>query len=215
MNLKTLAAALLIGASSTAAMAADLPSRRVAPAPAVVAPVFTWTGLYAGLQLGYGWDKITANYTFGPAVSTNRGGVIGGGHLGYLFQAGPAVLGAEADLEGTSFRGNLLRSSLRARAGLTFDRTLAYVTGGVAFARNAYNISGFDVSSTRIGWTAGAGVECAIMPNVSARLEYRYSDFGKVNSILLPGNVGRTEHAVRLGVSYHFNTAAGPVVAKY
>ena len=227
MNLKTFAAALLLGVSSTAAMAADLPSRRVAPAPVAVAPIFTWSGFYAGVQAGYGWDKVSFSNALvafpAPIYSSgtlNRSGFIGGGHIGYLMQTGPGVFGLEGDLEGATIRGSNLRGSLRARAGVAFDRTLAYVTGGLALANQNYgwtNYYGYNTSATRLGWTAGAGIECMIAPNWSARVEYRYSDFGKVNlNNVIASSVGRTEHSVRLGVSYHFNTGAtGPVVAKY
>ena len=46
-------AATLIGST---AFASDLPSRKVAPV-APVAPVFTWTGFYAGINAGGGWGN--------------------------------------------------------------------------------------------------------------------------------------------------------------
>jgi outer membrane immunogenic protein len=221
MNLKTLAAALLIGVSSTAAMAADLPSRRVAPAPVYAAPIFTWAGFYVGAQVGYAWDKYAfdASFVSPLAYSVSRGGVVGGVHAGYLFQPGPLVFGLEGDIEGASIRGSNLRGSLRGRVGVAFDRVLVYATGGLAIANQNYSWNYFGAnSSTRLGWTAGAGVEYAIAPNWSTRVEYRYSDFGRTSLTGLGWGsaVKQTEHSVRIGLSYHFSTgSAGPVVAKY
>ena len=54
MSISTLArvavGALLV--SATSALAADLPSRKVAPVAPIVAPAFTWTGFYIGADLG-------------------------------------------------------------------------------------------------------------------------------------------------------------------
>jgi len=197
MNLKTLAAALLVGVSSTAAMAADLPSRsRGAPAPIITqAPIFTWTG-----------DRVSLDNTFTAfQANVKRDGFVGGAHVGYLYQAGPAVFGLEGDVEGTTIK-------------------VFYVTGGGALANQNYSlVSPFapafstNASATKLGWTVGAGVEYAFAPNWSARVEYRYSDFGKLNvaNFVAPANISRRENAVRMGVSYHFGGYAAPVVAKY
>ena len=227
MNLKSLAAALLVGVSSTAAMAADLPSRtRSAPAPVVMqAPIFTWTGAYIGLQAGYAWDRVSVSNAFaGVPVNLSRNGFVGGGHIGYLYQAGPAVFGVEGDVEGATIKNSGLRASLRGRLGLAADRALFYVTGGGALANQNYALwsplaPAFtnSASATKLGWTLGAGVEYAFAPNWSARVEYRYSDFGKLNvaNFVAPASISRRENAVRLGVSYHFGGSAAPVVAKY
>ena len=226
MNLKSLAAALLVGVSSTAAMAADLPSRsRGAPAPIIAqAPIFTWTGLYVGLQAGYAWDRVSLDNTFAAfPLNAKRDGFVGGAHIGYLYQTGPAVLGLEGDVEGTTIKNSGLRASLRGRLGFAADRALFYVTGGGALANQNYTLfspfTGFNTnaSATKLGWTVGGGVEYAFAPNWSARVEYRYSDFGKVNvaDFIAPANISRRESAVRLGVSSHFGGVGGPVVAKY
>ena len=209
MNLKTFAAALMLGASSTAVMAADLPSRKVAPAPVYVAPVFTWTGFYVGLQAGGVWDKVSiANnnqFLFATPVfpglatgawwlnntgATTRSGFVGGGHIGYNWQINSFLLGAEGDLEGASVYGGSLRASLRGRLGFALDRALIYATGGVAFAeRSGNNTNGLwgwnwggNTSSSQVGWTVGGGVEYAFTPNWSAGLEYRYTDYGTNNN---------------------------------
>jgi outer membrane immunogenic protein len=148
------------------------------------------------------------------------------------------VLGLEADIEasgvrgsfnfpngdGSSFRSNW-QGSVRARLGYAADRALFYVTGGLAFAdmRHSYYTAAVieSFSQTRTGWTLGAGVEYAFTPNWTARVEYRYSDFGRSNyasAVAFPGfsyQQRPQEHAVRVGVSYLFSTGPSAVVARY
>ena len=50
--LKGVAIAALTAASTMAAQAADLPTRKEAPPPVFVPPPFTWTGFYVGLNAG-------------------------------------------------------------------------------------------------------------------------------------------------------------------
>ncbi len=89
-------------------------------------------------------------------------------------------------------------------------------------------------SNTQVGWTAGGGAEWMFMPNWSAKVEYLYYDLGNVAgsvaNVLYPaaGNGLTSEvqnvsnfstrfngNIVRVGVNYHFNWGAAPVVAKY
>ncbi len=249
MNLKSLAAALLVGVSSTAAMAADLPSRKVAPAPVYAAPMFTWTGFYVGLQAGIAWDKLSgannganagwlapafpvATTVVGWGVNNGantKSGFIGGAHLGYNWQMSALVLGLEGDLEGASVWSGSLRGSIRGRLGFAVDRVLFYGTGGFAFlsrsGSNNYGAWGYNwggnTSSSRTGWTVGAGLEYAFSQNWSAGLEYRYAEFSGNSGNTgyfgynWGGNTKVTENAVRARVSYHFGAPAAPVVAKY
>src|SRR5918997_3027731 len=66
---------------SAGAMAADLPSRRMAPAPYVAAvPAFTWTGFYFGANAGYGWSDNnhhdTLTFGAGTFSTTSTAGTI-------------------------------------------------------------------------------------------------------------------------------------------
>ncbi len=82
--------ALLAGVA-TSAVAADLPTYKGAPAPAVyVPPPFSWTGVYFGVNGGYGWAS-TNSSSFG-----NPSGGFVGGAVGVNYQMGQFVFGAAA-----------------------------------------------------------------------------------------------------------------------
>ena len=188
------------------AFAADLPSRAPPPVYVPPVPIFTWTGIYVGGQIGYAWGTSNTNLgdNFGDFVSfsTNNSGVIGGAHVGYNLQLSQFVVGLEGDVDGsslsksisntalidggpvpTTISGNInVQGSIRGRVGYAWDRVLLYATGGVAFAGINGSIStpfGYDsASTTRVGWTVGGGLEYAITNNWSVRAEYRYAQFG-------------------------------------
>lgn len=102
---------------SGAALAADLPSRVVAPPP-VMAPIFTWTGFYLGVNSGYAWQSQSASCSdidgtycppdltgfspyYGVSLGAKPHGAIYGGQIGYNWQMNSGfVLGLEADLSG-------------------------------------------------------------------------------------------------------------------
>jgi outer membrane immunogenic protein len=119
MKKALLSSVALLGLTA-GAMAADLPSRRMAPAPFVAVPVFTWTGFYAGVNAGYGFGvnnrnnntftvvnpgTVTPNFfPAGTVITTGNGnnnldGFVGGGQIGYNYQIGNFVIGIEADAQ--------------------------------------------------------------------------------------------------------------------
>jgi outer membrane immunogenic protein len=63
-------------------------------------------------------------------------------------------------------------------------------------------------SATRVGWTAGAGVEYAFAGAWSAKLECLYADLGKASCSAatcgLATDVSLKTNIVRGGVDYHF-----------
>ena len=117
--LKGVAIAALTALGTVAAQAADLPTRKEAPAPVFVPPPFTWTGFYAGVNAGAiirsgssnnfsifdpnaGIDgNFIANSLLGGSGG-GRTGFIGGGQAGYNWQTGAFVLGVETDFDGTT-----------------------------------------------------------------------------------------------------------------
>lgn len=232
--------ALLAVAGS--ALAADLPYREPPPAYAPPIPLFTWTGLYLGGQLGYAWgtDRFTV---YGPAAvfqgqSFSPNGFTGGAHAGYNYQLNQFVIGLEGDVEGAAYNKTFdsgfltfgtrmqVQGSIRSRFGFALDRVLLYATGGVAFAGfdNSYlSYRGYDsVQNARTGWTVAGGLEFAVTNNWSIRAEYRYSDFGSFNNNTFSSaplsfvQHHETENAVRAGFSYKFDPfGSAPIAAKY
>jgi outer membrane immunogenic protein len=223
-----------VGATAIAgsAFAADLrPPPVYLPPP----PVFTWSGLYMGGQIGYAWgsDPIEVASVFGPPnafFNDKPQGVIGGAHLGYNLQIAQWVAGLEGTVDGTSVEGSRtsaggfvtmstredVQGSIRARIGIAFDRFLIYGTGGAAFTNmtNGYSL-GFPFfqqetdTKTRSGWTVGGGLEYAVTNNWSIRAEYRYSDFGRSPDFPFPfitnGTVVFTHHLTQNQVQAGFS----------
>jgi outer membrane immunogenic protein len=208
-----------------AASAADLPSRKgPVLAPIAYAPVFTWTGFYVGANAGYGIGTIdSTNFGVLPTFS-DPDGFIGGGQIGYNYQIGQIVLGAEADFQGADLKarvsgGGFTASNelnyfgtVRARLGFAFDRFLPYVTGGFAYGnvKNSLNGPGFAFRDDNIqyGYTIGAGLEYAFTNNLTAKIEYLYVDLER-ERINTPfgttgAQVGTDFSVVRAGLNYKF-----------
>ncbi|MGO9135904.1 MAG: outer membrane protein [Methylovirgula sp.] len=207
----TCALALAAALASSAAQAADLPSRKSALTYVAPPPVFSWTGFYAGLNIGDGFSASNAfsNYLGGNGGSVR--GLMGGGQAGYNYQVTPLfVVGVEEDFQATGISNHNAWNSPsvsmpwygtgRARAGVSIldSRLLVYGTGGLA----AGQLDDAAIKKLRIGWTAGGGVEWAFLPNWSAKAEYLYAEFKHDG---LPDWNRANVHTVRVGVNYHFD----------
>ena len=205
------------------AQAADLPRQMVTKAPAYVAPVFNWTGLYLGINGGGAWGSSNWDSIGSFDVS---GGMIGG-TVGYNWQFGTWVLGFEGDIDWANVKGssntaaclggatgcsseNTWLGTARGRLGYAFDRFLPYITGGAAFGEVKATHPGFPgASSTQVGWAAGVGIEYAFAPNWSAKVEYLHYDLGSFQCGLncnLAGsdNVSFSADAIRGGINLRF-----------
>jgi high affinity Mn2+ porin len=140
------------------------------------------SGVTLGVQAGYGWQ-------FGPwvvGVGADLNLLDGRGGSSGVFPAPPAYgpLGVNSY---TLSYGDPAKyfASFRTRFGFASDRTLLYVTGGVAAggargpATLVFNVGGpsnpfvaESSQSSRMKYILGAGIEYALASNWSARLEY-------------------------------------------
>jgi outer membrane immunogenic protein len=242
-------AALSAGSS---ALAADIPIRPAPPPP----PFFSWTGFYIGVHVGAGLGTKEQEQfvSLGPIErldsfsSHTVNGILGGGQIGYNYQAGWTVWGVEIQASAANLRGkgscgfaaffncstNVTGlATFAGRFGLTSDRILVYVKGGGAWAHDKYDLSFIGTNSEeivpsfildfRLGWMFGTGIEYAVAPNWSAKVEYNYMDFG-TKSYLFNSTVGggaafpnvssgafdhfditQRIHVIKFGINYRFD----------
>jgi outer membrane immunogenic protein len=183
-------------------------------------------------------------------LADNPRGLLGGFEVGANRPTGAFIYGFATDLSHAGIRDNVIGpflippfnfmtmdgqrlewfGTLRARAGVTFDRSLLFITGGLAYGRASVSTSAIDTSanicggtikfcvsgysqSWMAGWTLGAGWEYAVAANWSAKLEYLYYDLGMISNsmvdILAPpdnfrGSTDIRGNIVRVGLNYKF-----------
>jgi outer membrane immunogenic protein len=237
--LKAISAAAIVVLTAAGAFAADLPMK--APVKAPVATQFTWTGCFAGVHAGgafsddkirssgdfssagfIGGGQIGCDYQFAPAWVV---GVEGRAAWSSLSSKTPGTgINAAGVTFPTQFTvGNDFLASATARAGYSFvGGWLLYARGGAAWTQEKADIAFTDpvlrfavdprATTTRTGWTAGAGLDWAFAPHWSANFEYDYYDFGandftlvdSVNRVTFTANLKDRIHTVTVGLNYHF-----------
>jgi outer membrane immunogenic protein len=219
MNMKTIkiskplaaaiGAAALIGVAP--AFAADaITEQAPAPAPVVEAPS-GWAGGYAGIQAGGNFSGRT--HTPGNHIHTD--GFRGRGFGGFNWQNGNFVYGIEGDVgyDGSSGSHDGVRSrsgidgSLRGRAGYApNDRLLIYGTAGAAAKSLKITTPVSSDQNAVYGWTAGAGIDAKLTDKVFARVEYRYTDYGKeaFNVGGVKSNVRDNANTIEAGIGVKF-----------
>jgi opacity protein-like surface antigen len=144
----------------------------------------TTPGFLGGFQAGYNWQVPQTRLVFGieadvsglTSIGTNTCLAFSGFFVSADCRAQPNV-----------------STTVTPRIGYAIDpqqRTLLYIKGGFAAVHDHIDIAsngilgpGTDVSGNvwKAGWTAGAGVERALTPAWSLRLEYNYLGFGHSN----------------------------------
>jgi outer membrane immunogenic protein len=167
------------------------------------------------------------------------GGLVGA-TVGANYQVDAVVFGVEGDFDASWMDGkssspfcgtvgfgasaqcetqNNWLATARFRVGYAFDRVLFYGTAGGAFGDIRAGITGAGTTtSTKAGWTAGAGVEAALGENWTARIEYLFVDLqnGTCNTagscgldagapvVVANDTVKFDANLIRVGIDYKF-----------
>jgi outer membrane immunogenic protein len=188
---------------------------------------------------------VLAPLTGFTAVNLDTSGYVLGGQIGCDYQfAADWVFGIEGAASGGRITGNTavaqpgaipgdnatfketsdFLTSVTGRVGYAWDRWMPYAKGGVALVGDKYSAVGtflgtpydFEGLESRLGWTAGAGIEWALWDDWSIKLEYDYYGFGQRNVIFIdsisgnfgPENIKQNIQVVTLGLNFH--VFAGP-----
>ena len=211
---------LALTAMTGSGFAADIPRAAPYRERAVLVPIYNWTGPYLGINGGYAWGNSEWSAFGGRDFDTS--GPLIGLTAGYNWQlsGSPWVFGLEGDINWANIKGtnticagcetkNTWLGTVRGRLGYAVDRFMPYITGGLAFGEIEANRPGFSgVSNTEVGWTIGAGLEAAIAPNWTAKIEYLYVDLGSTScsggGCGLPTNVDFSANILRAGLNFRF-----------
>lgn len=200
---------------------------------------------------GNAFSEVYFNNGWVPqSLSTDTKGALGGTQIGANWQSGSFVYGVETDVSFTDISGSVNSNftivgltfgtaasskldtlgTVRSRLGFTpWDRSLLYVTGGLAYGRA--EISSSETFSNNVGriicgpvgicasaastkwltgWTIGGGWEQAVAEHWSIKLEYLYYDLGSLSHRFSDGDasyINSTDfkgYVARAGVNYKF-----------
>ncbi len=203
---------------------------------------FDWSGGYLGASAGYGTARLDGLHdsnssapNFQVGSDLNLEGFTGGVYAGYQIQSDNLVYGLEADITFMNWSDSLRNppptldggidasvdwiATLRGRFGVANHDTLAYITGGVAYAKaewSAIHLLGAAQSGTtsigEIGYVIGGGFEKALDSNWIVRVEGLYFGFNdrkstaNLSSDSDPNDFAKFNNAwtVKAGIGYKF-----------
>lgn len=186
-------------------------------APAAAQEASAFNGPFVGAQLGWQQDRQSLETSTVPQTVTRAkgDGFAYGAQIGYDATIGTSfVLGVEGSITGRTGTNRFPTFDLE--AGRTINATaragFLITPESLLYARGGYSNARFDIrnpggpSENRDGYLLGVGYEHSLGRNVSARVEYNYSDYGNDT---LPGTGGPAtlnyhRHAVMTGLNFRF-----------
>lgn len=202
------ASAIALSAASIARAADAIDEIPAAPESVDVIPSGNWEGAYVGGKLTHQWGKTKMGKDYDAT------GFGGGAYGGYNKQDGQIVYGAEVDLNYSGVDKTYkdieakqgINGSLRARIGYDLSPALVYATGGIAATNMEVTDKTSDSNKTLLGATLGAGVETKITESITARTEYRFTNYQTQTFNLDSGATDRglKEHQINVGLGLKF-----------
>ncbi len=186
MKHSVLLSLVLAGGAATGALAGNTEPATIEPviaAPvAPAAPVTgNWEGGYVGGQLGYGFGEFDVT----PPNTFDTDGVIGGFHVGYLWDFGDWVVGPELQYDWSDLSFNSGGNSgsfdgiarLKVRGGRDLGDGLLYASAGVAYT-NFDGVSGVtNIDFDDPGYVVGVGYDYKVSEDWVVGGEYQYHKF--------------------------------------
>jgi outer membrane immunogenic protein len=220
---------------------------------AAPAPIWGWTGFYVGGNAGgvfstgssvtnagtdtggAGLGALLSAGAIPSSVTSSQGGFIGGGQVGYNWQVGPQwVWGVEADLEGTTAKGNTTAvfggnavfvplstnyvreldalGTVRGRAGyLVLPSLLLYGTAGLAYAQTRVGSSFVCAACTPPAGTQGGTTNQSTYHPVGwtagAGVEWQLTPAWSIKAEYLFVDLGKAQ-TITITYPYSLNTSS-------
>jgi len=215
MIAKIAIAAATVAGLSTAATAADL----IVDTPVASAPaVSDWDGFYVGVFGGYAKGVLTTTDNLLPIspYDENYEGYLLGVQGGYNFHITDNIVGGfstdiafnNAEADEPSYALSIDWSgSATARIGIEMGSVVPYVLGGISAASASIKDMSVAPADQQVhaGYVLGVGGEVSLTENVSANVEYRYTNYGtKIYDLYNPTPAELVDSSVRGGLNFRF-----------
>jgi outer membrane immunogenic protein len=159
---------------------------------------FGWSSFYVGGSVGYGLLS-DVDYSFAPPLVSEGKDWLFGVHAGYLHQFGNFVVGLEGEYQrlDIQFEGLPVFAedawTIKARAGLAFDRWLITGHGGGSYVTTNIGLEDW-------AWVAGVGVDYAVTDHIVLGASYSHMRSDSYDDTLIYARID--QFTARLGFKF-------------